>query len=169
MEEKYFRKAEISDFKCVWDIILFAKESMKQKGSQQWQDGYPFEETIKNDIAQGYAYVVTLEQEIIAYVVISHKEEPTYKEIKGAWLNNEPYTVIHRMAVGEKGRGKGIASYIMDQAEEISMENSIFSIRVDTNFDNYVMKHILEKKNYTYCGIIQVRDGEREAFQKNLR
>ena len=139
MEEKYFRKAEISDFKCVWDIILFAKESMKQKGSQQWQDGYPF------------------------------KEEPTYKEIKGAWLNNEPYTVIHRMAVGEKGRGKGIASYIMEQAEEISMENSIFSIRVDTNFDNYVMKHILEKKNYAYCGIIQVRDGEREAFQKNLR
>ena len=123
MEEKYFRKAEISDFKCVWDIILFAKD----------------------------------------------KEEPTYKEIKGAWLNNEPYTVIHRMAVGEKGRGKGIASYIMDQAEEISMENSIFSIRVDTNFDNYVMKHILEKKNYAYCGIIQVRDGEREAFQKNLR
>nr|WP_314603162.1 GNAT family N-acetyltransferase [uncultured Capnocytophaga sp.] len=142
---------------------------MKQKGSQQWQDGYPFEETIKNDIAQGYAYVVALEQGIIAYVVISHKEEPTYKEIKGAWLNNDPYTVIHRMAVGEKGRGKGIASYIMEQAEEISMENSIFSIRVDTNFDNYVMKHILDKKNYVYCGIIQVRDGEREAFQKNLR
>jgi hypothetical protein len=31
------------------------------------------------------------------------------------------------------------------------------------------MKHILEKKNYAYRGIIQVRDGEREAFQKNLR
>ena len=46
---------------------------MKQKGSQQWQDGYPFEETIKNDIAQGYGYIVTLEQEIIAYVVISDK------------------------------------------------------------------------------------------------
>lgn len=76
MDGLYFRKANIHDFKCIWDIILFAKESMRQKGSQQWQDGYPFEETIKNDITQGYAYVVTLEQGIIAYVVISHKEEP---------------------------------------------------------------------------------------------
>ena len=31
------------------------------------------------------------------------------------------------------------------------------------------MKHILAKQGYLYCGIIEVRDGKREAFQKILK
>ncbi|EGD34087.1 MULTISPECIES: GNAT family N-acetyltransferase [unclassified Capnocytophaga] len=164
-----FRQAKITDLEPIWQIILYAKKIMKQRGSQQWQDGYPFRETITEDITQGHAYVVEEENEIIAYVAISLEGEPTYQNIVGAWLNTAPYTVIHRMAVSEKGKNKGLGSYIMQQAEKISTNAKIHSIRVDTNYDNYVMKHILEKQGYTYCGIIQVRDGKREAFQKILR
>ena len=107
--------------------------------------------------------------EIMAYVAISSDGEPTYQKIEGAWLNDAPYIVGHRIAVSEKGKGKGFGAYIIQQAEEMAITQGIHSIRVDTNFDNYIMKHILAKQGYLYCGIIQVRDGNREAFQKILK
>ena len=83
-------------------------------------------------------------------------------------LNQEPYIVGHRMVLGKKGRGRGLGSFMIREAEKIAIIHGIRSVRVDTNFDNQVMKHIFEKEGYTYCGIIQVRDGKREAFQKIL-
>ena len=157
MKQFFFRQAKIEDLETIWPLFLYAKETMRQRGTQQWQDGYPFKETIEQDIVRHYAYVA-----------ISRDGEPTYQEIEGAWLNQEPYIVGHRMVVGKKGRGKGLGSFMIREAEKIAIIHGIRSVRVDTNFDNQVMKHIFEKEGYTYCGIIQVRDGKREAFQKIL-
>jgi len=49
--------AEQADFEQIWEIISFAKETRKNEGSTQWQDGYPNEETIQNDIQKGYGFV----------------------------------------------------------------------------------------------------------------
>ena len=156
-----FRQAQIEDLEAIWQIILYAKETMRQRGSEQWQDGYPFRETIEQDIAHHYAYVVEEAGEIVAYVAISGDGEPTYQKIEGAWLSDDPYMVGHRIAVSERGKGK--------QAEEIALVLGFHSLRADTNYDNLAMKHILEKEGFVYCGIIQVRDGKREAFQKILK
>ena len=151
MKQFFFRQAKIEDLETIWPLFLYAKETMRQRGTQQWQDGYPFKETIEQDIVRHYAYVVEEAGEVIAYVA-----------------NQEPYIVGHRMVVGKKGRGKGLGSFMIREAEKIAIIHGIRSVRVDTNFDNQVMKHIFEKEGYTYCGIIQVRDGKREAFQKIL-
>ncbi len=164
-----FRQAQIDDLEAIWQIILYAKESMRQRGSQQWQDGYPFRETIAQDIVHCYGYVVEEQGEVIAYMAISGDGEPTYQKIEGAWLDEAPYIVIHRMAVSPQGKGKGLGSYLIQEAEKTAVFKGIGSIRVDTNFDNDVMKHILQKQGYIYCGIIEVRDGKREAFQKSLK
>ena len=168
MKQFFFRQAKIEDLEAIWPLFLYAKETMRQRGTQQWQGGYPFKETIEQDIVRHYAYVVEEAGEVIAYVAISRDGEPTYQKIEGAWLNQDPYIVGHRMVVGKKGRGRGLGSFMIREAEKIAIIHGIRSVRVDTNFDNQVMKHIFEKEGYTYCGIIQVRDGKREAFQKIL-
>ena len=66
-----FRQAQIEDLEAIWQIILYAKETMRQRGSQQWQDGYPFRETIAQDIVHCYGYVVEEQGEVIAYMAIS--------------------------------------------------------------------------------------------------
>ena len=40
--------------------------------------------------------------------------------------------------------------------------------KVDTNFDNAAMLHILKKLVYTYCGEVYLAGGERKAFEKLL-
>jgi len=51
------RKAFYSEIPIIWDILQQAIEQRKQEGSEQWQYGYPNEQTVKDDIANGCAYV----------------------------------------------------------------------------------------------------------------
>ena len=77
-----FRKAEQADFEQIWEIISFAKETRKNEGSTQWQDGYPNEETIQNDIQKGYGFVFEEEGVVILYAAIIFDKEPAYEELK---------------------------------------------------------------------------------------
>jgi hypothetical protein len=46
------------------------------------------------------------------------------------------------------------------------MENQVFSIKVDTNFDNLAMLHILEKLDYQYCGEVYFREVPEKPSRK---
>lgn len=72
------------------------------------------------------------------------------------------------MALSEQNLGKGLAKKIMLYAEEVALANNIFSIKVDTNFDNIPMLKIFEKLGYIYCGEVEFRGSKRKAFEKVL-
>ena len=89
-------------------------------------------------------------------------EDPTYLNIyEGAWLNDEPYGVIHRMAAS--GKRKGVSEACLNWCFE-HFEN----IRVDTHRDNKVMQHILTKYGFQRCGIIYVKNGQSALLTKAL-
>lgn len=167
-EEITIRKALTSDVETIWQIILDAKEQMRLAGSLQWQDGYPKQESIVSDMENNYGYVLTQENIVVAYAALIFDIEPAYEIIEGKWLTNQPYAVIHRMAVAKDMKGKGMANYFFQQLEKIVVENNIFSLRVDTNFDNRPMLSILNKRNYVYCGEVYFRGSARKAFEKVL-
>ena len=52
--------------------------------------------------------------------------------------------------------------------EEFAIKYKVYSIKVDTNFDNKPMLHIFNKLGYTYCGKVYFRGQERRAFEKVL-
>ena len=161
-----FRKAIVSDMSQIWTIIQQAIVRRKNDGSQQWQDGYPNEDVIKQDIAKGIGYVLTDDNTIIGYAAILFNDEPAYELIKGTWLTNEEFIVVHRVAITDNYIGKGLAQKIFLFTEDLAIENKIFSIKVDTNFDNIPMLKILEKLGYSYCGEVSFRGNARKAFEK---
>ncbi len=163
-----FRKATITDTEQIWQIILQAKERMRLRGSQQWQDGYPFPENIKNDIEKGYGYVLCNDYIVIAYAAVIFDGETAYNSIAGNWLTNQPFVVVHRLAVADKMTQCGIGALFMEMVEELSRQNNIYSFRVDTNFDNLYMQKILTKSGFTYCGEIVYESGYRMAYEKIL-
>ena len=163
-----FRKATPSEIPQIWTIIQQAIVRRKNDGSQQWQDGYPNEDVIKQDITKGIGYVLTDDNTIIGYAAIIFNEEPAYELIKGTWLTNEEFVVVHRVAISDNYIGKGLAQKIFLFTEDLAIENKIFSIKVDTNFDNIPMLKILEKLGYSYCGEVYFRGDARKAFEKIL-
>jgi hypothetical protein len=68
----------------------------------QWaQNKWPPEEVLRKDIEKGISYVCLKEERIVgSFVFIEGKDiEPSYKVIEeGAWLDDSPYGVIHRIA-----------------------------------------------------------------------
>ena len=80
------RKAFLSEHPIIWTILQQAIEQRKNEGSSQWQNGYPNEAIIYDDIAKGYAYVLVANNEIIAYAAIIFGIEPAYNHIEGEWL-----------------------------------------------------------------------------------
>ena len=163
-----FRKATAEDSDKIWEILQQAILRRKNDGSKQWQNGYPNPETVKSDIEREVAFVVTENENVVAYSAIILNDEPAYENIEGKWLTNGDFYVVHRVAVSDEFAGKGYATEIFKRIEEFSKSENVFSIKVDTNFDNAAMLHILKKLDYVYCGKVQLMGGERVAFEKVL-
>jgi GNAT superfamily N-acetyltransferase len=163
-----FRKATTLEISQIWVILQQAIIRRKNAGSQQWQDGYPNENVIEQDVAKGNGYVLIDENKIIGYAAILFNDEPAYEHLKGNWLTNDDFVVVHRVAISDEYLGKSLAQKIFLYTEDIAIENHIFSIKVDTNFDNLAMLKILEKLGYTYCGEVSFRGSARKAFEKKL-
>ena len=163
------RPAQSSDSGKIWEILQEAIAQRKAEGSEQWQNGYPNPDTIQEDLDHHFAYVLEDGGQVIAYAAILFEEEPAYKEIKGAWLSDGPSAVVHRVATSNLVKGKGVASHLFKLIEALCLDREVFSIKVDTNFDNGPMLRILEKLDYTYCGEIFFIGAPRMAFEKILQ
>jgi len=91
--------------------------------------------------------------------------------IEGDWITkaNATYGVIHRMAVANKFRNKGVAQFIFEQCEQLLLKNRVDSMRIDTHQDNLAMQALLTKLKYTYCGVVYLDDGDKRlAYEKRI-
>ena len=164
-----FRKALLSEIPKIWIILQAAIKSRKDDGSNQWQDGYPNPEVIKNDIKKEAGYVLTQDNSIVGYCAILINDEPEYEKIIGKWLSNKDYVVFHRVAIAPAHLGKGLAKKIMENIEAFALSKNINSIKADTNFDNPAMMSLFEKLGYQYCGEVYFRGSPRRAYEKILK
>ena len=65
-----FRKSVKSDIPEIMGIIKQAQDYFKEKNIDQWQNGYPNEEVINNDIENEESYVMIKDDKIVATTVI---------------------------------------------------------------------------------------------------
>lgn len=170
MNERFtFRKALMADADRIWQIILQAKEQMRRLGSRQWQDDYPMPGDIARDIEQDHGYVLCDGERVIAYGAIIFDGESAYAGItEGAWHGDEPYVVVHRLAVADEAKQRGIATRFMQETEELSRQRGVYNFRVDTNFDNHYMHKMLARLGFEYRGKIKYDRGERLAYEKRV-
>ncbi|MDR0263626.1 MAG: GNAT family N-acetyltransferase [Sphingobacterium sp.] len=168
MNKFEIRKATLADKGRIWEIIQQAIALRKEQGSRQWQDGYPNEDVVQSDIDKGYGHVVEVEHRIVGYVAVIFDIEPAYNNIDGKWLSDGQYVGIHRLASAQDPHVKGVGTGIMQGVEKIAIEHGVYSIKVDTNFDNGGMLHVFDKLGYQYCGEVHFRGASRKAFEKLL-
>ena len=143
---------------------------MREHGNpNQWgPNHWPPEELLIQDIQHEHSYVCVSSQDTVIGTFaffFGQDIEPTFKNIEaGAWLDDSPYGVVHRIA--SDGSQKGIGSFCLDWAYA-----QCGHIRIDTHGDNVVMQNLLKKMGYIPCGIIHVKQDPypRLAYEKSLR
>ena len=162
------RPATAADLPALRPVFEAAKGIMRADGNHdQWSaPGFPDDSLLLRDIARGGGFVIEsvipseAKESIVAYFALLPSPEPTYDYIDGAWLTDEPYGVIHRMASYPEVHG--IFSTIISYAA-----SHYAHLRIDTHRDNRIMQHLIEKHGFTYCGIIWLEDGtERLAYER---
>ena len=158
--------ARLEDLPTCMETLHSGRLFQRQQGFFQWPDGFPKEETIRSDIQHGNGYVLRWEHSIAAYLYIGFDGDPYYPAINGTWLNDAPYAVIHRIAIGDKYRGKGLASLILAFAEDLCRRQGVQNLRIDTHAQNQRMQHILKKNGYCFCGTVMQDNGPRLAYHK---
>lgn len=164
-----YKKANEADVESIWKALQEGISRRKNDGSNQWQDGYPNIKTVEDDIKKGFGYIWKENEILVGYAAVIFEIEPAYSNIVGNWLSDNPYVVIHRVVVSKDFIGRGVSKIIFEDIEKIAISNKIFSIKVDTNFDNLAMLKIVEKLNYTYCGEVHFRGSPRKGFEKLLK
>ena len=165
-----FRKTVEADIDSIMKIIKQAQDYFKKNGVDQWQNNYPNVEVIDNDMKAGNSYVLLKDKNVIATAAISFSGEKTYEHIfEGAWISNDEYAVVHRIAVDSNHKGLGIASQILKYIEELCINKGVSSIKIDTHECNLSMQNLLRKNKFKYCGLIYLEDNsKRLAFEKIL-
>lgn len=168
-----FRKASAEDAARILEIIRQAQAQMRAAGSRQWQNGYPALGDILRDIERGYGYVLcqpgdAVPEAVVAYGAVVFDGEAAYDAIEGEWQTPEPYVVLHRLAVADEMKRRGVAGEFLRRVGMLALGRGVEAFRVDTNFDNRYMLRLLEKTGFRYCGKIWYDSGERLAFEKWL-
>jgi GNAT superfamily N-acetyltransferase len=164
-----FRKASSTEIPQIWVILQSAIQRRKEDGSNQWQDGYPNPDVVQKDIDSEAGFVLTHKESIIGYCAILINDEPEYERIEGKWITNGDFVVFHRVAISEQYLGKGCAKKMIEYIESFALNNSIYSVKADTNFDNNAMISIFEKLGYVFCGHVYFRGSQRKAYEKVLK
>ncbi len=171
------RKTRAEELDTVMEIYRHAQGFMAEQGNpNQWKGVHPPKAMIEKDIENGKSYVCVEDEKIAAVFYYAIEEDPTYaKIVDGAWKNNKPYAVVHRIAsvtckedamnakgdvaiAAIRGAGEFCLRWAMEQCD---------NVRIDTHKDNIPMQKLLGKCGFEYCGIIYLESGdERIAFQK---
>ena len=157
------RKATLDDLNTLETLFEYGRQVMRKAGNHdQWINGYPSRELLAQDINEGNSYIAVGkkdgEKTIYASFYLTTDPDPTYQEIEGAWLNDEPYATIHRIVSSgqRKGAGIGCIQWVQSRYK---------NVRIDTHASNQLMQRILNKLNFKECGTIYVSDGSpRKAF-----
>ena len=106
------RKSTPGDLDRMQEIYAHARRFMAEHGNpNQWgPTGWPPVDLLKRDIESGNSYVCVHEGRVVGtfYFVQGRDIEPTYARIDhGAWRDDSPYGVVHRIASDGSARGVG--------------------------------------------------------------
>lgn len=142
------------------------REALETRKTQETQEALETREMRETQAAKAAA--AQAQGNVVAYGAVVFDGEPAYDAIEGAWLTDGDYVVLHRMAVADGEKGRGVATEFMRRVEAMACGRGTGSMRVDTNFDNRYMLRMLGRLGFVYCGKVRYRSGERLAFEKTL-
>lgn len=170
MNTLLIRPATAQDIPRMLQLVAQAQAYFCAAGIDQWQDGYPNAAVLQADIAKGASYIIEENGCILATFMAGCEEDPNYAHIDGAWRTHTmPYAVLHRIAVEENAKGKGVAAQAVAFACRLAQAQQVGSVRVDTHAQNASMRRMLEKNGFVLCGHITLQSGApRVAYERLL-
>jgi ribosomal protein S18 acetylase RimI-like enzyme len=146
------RLATQDDLPALMALVRRVVPLMLAAGNRQWDEGYPNRSVFERDIVLEQLWVVEAENGIAGVAALTMDQEPEYAQAN--WDMAAKALVVHRLAVDPAFRGAGVASALMQKAEEVAVEREFAVVRVDTNTENAATQRLFPKLGYRLAGEI---------------
>ena len=162
-----FSTAQAQDLAEILRLFRAATTQMDAHGVYQWDEIYPDEEILGEDIARGNMTVGTIDGRIAVAFMLDYCEDSDYES--AAWQYREQnIVVLHRLCVHPDFQGRGVARQAMDYLENIVRAQGIKTIRLDAFSQNPTALHLYESRGYQKAGEISYRKGLFYLYEKKL-
>ena len=168
MENKItIRMASIDDLRTITDIFKNAIKVMCNNGINQWDDVYPNEETIHNDIMNKQMFIGEMDKNIVSVFVLNQECEEEYEN--GEWqYKDSSFFIVHRLCVNPLFQGRGIGRKTMELIESFLQSNGIETIRLDAFSQNPTALRMYENLGYKKVGEANWRMGLFYLYEKKI-
>lgn len=161
------RKAELCDSKHISNIYYHAIQVMNDMGINQWDNIYPNEEILYEDIKKQHMFLGETDSQIASIVVLNNEYDKEYEA--AAWKYKDlSFSVVHRLCVNPVFQGKGVGRQTMLLVEEMLLSEGIETIRLDAFSLNPIAVKMYKKLGYLKVGEVIWRKGLFYLFEKKL-
>jgi GNAT superfamily N-acetyltransferase len=142
----------------VLNLYKEASLFLHAQGIDQWQNQYPNENSLKEDMAKEGSYVLVDDNDVVLGTMACLFEDDPYYFIieEGSWSFDSPYGVVHRLCVNSSVKHQGIASQLLKAALTMCKTHRMNGCRIDTHPKNILMQGLITKHGFRMCGKVYV-------------
>ena len=168
------RTTKKDELERVVKIIEEGREFLKEQGVNQWQHGSPSRDMIINDINEGISYIYEKSGKLVATAMLT-TFDGDYENYPTLWSENSSYLAIHRLATAKQFWNQGIMREFMEAIHFFAKSQNIKFLRIDTHFDNKIMRKFLSGFGFEEKGVIKLtmknilEDKERVGYELEVR
>lgn len=162
-----FRIASDDDFNEVSALFKEAIVNLQMNHIDQWDEYYPNNKTLIEDIEKQHMYVMTSDGKIVSAIVLNEEQNDDYDNMN--WMNQTgKFAVFHRLCVHPDFQNRGIGRATVIYAEQHLADAGYESIRLDAFLNNLKSLRLYESLEYTLIGKTFYRKGEFGLYEKQL-
>ncbi len=160
-----YRKPNPDEILKIYQHYVRVIASMQEQGIDQWDDIYPNAAVIAADIERGDLWIGEEDGKLICTFAVNTECEEEYDACPWGYPD-EPYIVVHRLAVNPKYRRQGVAKNTMGFVENKAKEKGIKTIRLDTFCGNPYGVALYESLGFKVIGFAHWRKGKFQIMEK---
>ncbi len=165
--EYLYRKAEMQDFNEVTALFREAVEHLINNGIFQWDEIYPNEEVLLEDIINEEMYILKQDNKLVACAVINEECDELYGSADWKYTEGKA-AIIHRLCVHPKAQGAGNGKRMMQHTQALIKEMGYQAIRLDAFAPNHTSLRLYEGLGFSYAAEVQFRKGQFYLLEKSL-
>jgi ribosomal protein S18 acetylase RimI-like enzyme len=161
------RPAAAEELKELFKTIQAARWSMASRGIDQWDEIYPTEAILQEDLRKGELHVVAVEDRIAGMIVLNEAQSPEYAAV--SWKHAAPALVVHRLTIDPQHQRQGLATRLMEFAGRTATLQGYNTIRLDAFTGNPGATALYERLGYRRAGTVQLRKGLFYCYEKQMK
>ncbi len=162
------RLALKEDLQEISNMFKAAIKLMESQGIHQWDEIYPNEAILYDDILKKQLYLCFLDNNLASAFVLNNEFDKEYDSADWKYTNCK-YIIVHRLCVNPEIQNKGFGNKTVRLIENIALKNGFEAIRLDCFTGNPFAFKLYQKLGYAVKGYANFRKGKFYLMEKSIK